>query len=416
MQILSLEAQAVSRSAVRLALFALIATAAGCDKVALLAPTGSTVTLSISSTTVGANGTAEILATVIEAAGTPVHNGTEVRFQASVGKVDPPVARTENGVARTTFLANGASGTARIIAFSGGATAEAAEILVGGAAVETLTLRTQPSSLPVTGGQVEVIATAVDASGNPVAGAPVVFSANAGTLNPSQAPTDTNGQARTTLTTSRETEVTASVAGVSAEATISLLAQPTVTLAATPPTPAVGMPVTFTITPATTAAGSALRTVTFDPGDGSGPRTLGNGVTSFTHIYEREATYTARAIATDVSNQTGEATTVLRAVRVLPTVTITTPGGGAVVNSPAVFTINSTPGTTPTAGPPIDYVRVTFSDGRSYDVGPGSRTIERTFGTTGNFTVTATAYDVAGTGVQTQAAFVVRSSGFGGFP
>ena len=320
----------MSRSAVCLALGVLLTTAAGCEKVALLAPTGSTVTLSISSTSVGANGTAEILATVIEAAGTPVHNGTEVTFQASVGRVDPPVARTTNGVARTTFLANGASGTARIIAFSGGAAAETVEILVGGAAVNTLTLRAEPSSLPVTGGPVSILATAVDLSGNPVAGAPIVFSANAGTLNPTQMATDANGQARTSLTTSRETRVTASVAGVTAEATVAILEQPTVTLSANPPTPAVGMPVTFTITPAATAAGSALRTVTFDPGDGSGPRTLGGGVTSFTHIYLREATYTARAIATDVSNQTGEGTIVLRAVRVMPTVTITTPGGAVI--------------------------------------------------------------------------------------
>lgn len=402
----------MSRTAVRLALFALVTTAAGCDKVALLAPTGSTVTLSVSSTSISANGTAEVLATVIEAAGTPVHNGTEVTFQASVGTVDPPTARTENGVARTTFRANGASGTARIIAFSGGAAATEVEVLVGGAAVNALTLRTEPSALPVSGGPVEVIATAVDTSGNPVVGVPVVFSANNGTLNPSQATTDGNGQARTTLNTSRETRVTATVGSVTAEATIAVLAQPTVTLTANPPTPAVGMPVTFTITPATTAAGSALRNVTFDPGDGSGPRTLGTGVTSFTHIYQRESTYTARAIATDVSNQTGEGTVVLRAARVLPTLTISTPPGGAVVNQPAVFTFNSTPGTAPTAGPPIDTVRVTFSDGRSYDLGPGSRTIERTFGATGNFTVTATAFDIAGTSVQTQAAFVVRTGTF----
>ena len=394
----------------------MVATAAGCDKVALLAPTGSTVTLSVSSTSLSANGTAEILATVIEAAGTAVHNGTEVRFQASVGKLDPPVARTEGGVARTTFLANGASGTARIIAFSGGATATEVEILVGGAAVETITLRTQPSSLPVSGGPVEVIATTVDASGNPVGGVMVVFSADAGTLNPTQVATDASGQARSTLNTSRETRVTASVGGVTAEATVSVLAEPTVTLAANPPTPAVGMPVTFTITPATTAAGSALRTVTFDPGDGTGPRTLGNGVTSFTHIYEREATYTARAVATDVSNQTGQATVVLRAVRVRPTLTITTPAGGAVVNSPAVFTINSTPGTCPRLARPSNSCgcrSVTAAASMSGLVRAlSSEHLERR----ATYTVTATAYDAAGTTVETQAAFVVRSGGFGGLP
>jgi hypothetical protein len=396
----------VSRSAVRLALVALVATAAGCDKVALLAPTGSTVTLSISTTSIGANGTAEVLATVIEAAGTPVHNGTEVTFQASVGRVDPQVARTENGIARTTFHANGASGTARIIAFSGGAAATEVELRVGGAAVETITVRTEPSALPVTGGPVEVVATAVDVSGNPVVGAPVVFSANAGTLNPTQVVTDANGQARTMLTTSRETRVTASVAGKTAEATVSLLAQPTITITANPPLPIVGMPVTFTITPATTAAGSALRTVTFDPGDGSGPRNLGVGTTTFAHVYGRAGSYTARAIATDVSGQIGEATAVLQAVRVLPTVTITVSTGfGGTVSSPATFTINSSPGP---GGPPIDVVQVSFApSGGSYEVGPGQRTLVVSF-SPGAKTATATVYDTAGTSAQTQIAFVVQ--------
>ncbi|HUE90392.1 MAG TPA: Ig-like domain-containing protein [Vicinamibacterales bacterium] len=398
----------MSRSSVRLALVALVATAAGCDKVALLAPTGSTVTLSISTTSIGANGTAEVIATVIEAAGTPVHNGTEVTFQASVGKVDPPVARTENGLARTTFLANGASGTARIIAFSGGAAAEAVEIRVGGAAVETITVRTEPSSLPVTGGPVEVTATAVDASGNPVTGAPVVFSANAGTLNPQQVSTDANGQARTTLTTTRETRVTATVAGKTAETTVSVLAQPTITVTPNPASPIVGMPVTFTITPATTAAGSAIRTVTFDPGDGSGPRNLGVGTTSFAHVYSRAGTYTARAVATDVSGQTGESVTVLQAVRVLPTVTITPPTSltGTVPRNSATFTINSSPGT---GGPPIESVRVSFNpSGGSHEVGgPGQRTLTVTFASTGTHTATATVYDTAGTSATTQIAFVV---------
>src|SRR5687767_6196846 len=123
MRLLYLEVPAVSRTTTWLSLFALIVATAACDKVALLAPTGSTVTLSISSTSVASNGTAEVIAAVIESSGTPVHNGTEVTFQASVGQVDPAVVRTEGGIARTTFRANGASGTAIITAFSGGARA-----------------------------------------------------------------------------------------------------------------------------------------------------------------------------------------------------------------------------------------------------------------------------------------------------
>jgi hypothetical protein len=395
----------VSRSAVRLALFALVATAAGCDKVALLAPTGSTVTLSVSTTSIGANGTAEVIATVIEAAGTPVHNGTEVTFQASVGKIDPQVVRTENGIARTTFLANGASGTARIIAFSGGAAATEVELLVGGAAVTTISIRAEPTSLPVTGGSVEVTATAVDASGNPVAGAPVVFSADAGTINPAQVTTDATGQARTTLTTSRETVVTAAVAGQTAEATVSVFALPTINVSHTPATPVVGMPVTFTITPATTTGGSALRSVTFDPGDGSAPRNLGTGTTTVSHVYTRQDTFTARAVATDVSGQIGEGIDVVHPIRVQPTVNITMTGSGLT----RTFTITSNPGT---GGPPIESVHVAFSpDGGSYEVAPGQATLPVQFGSAGLKSATATVRDSAGTSVTRQFAFEVTAGG-----
>ena len=49
--------------------------AAACDKVPLTAPTGSTVTLFSNTTIVPVNGTAEITATVIEAAGTVAQTG-----------------------------------------------------------------------------------------------------------------------------------------------------------------------------------------------------------------------------------------------------------------------------------------------------------------------------------------------------
>ena len=52
--------------------------AVACDKVPLLAPQESTITLSSASTVVQANGTTEIRATVIEPSGTPVQNGTTV--------------------------------------------------------------------------------------------------------------------------------------------------------------------------------------------------------------------------------------------------------------------------------------------------------------------------------------------------
>src|SRR5947208_11013944 len=95
--------------------------AAGCNKVPLLAPSGSTVTLSTNTPIVQANGTAEIRATVLESSGTPVQNGTTVTFSTNLGSVSPTDARTFNGVATTQFIPNGQSGTAKIIATSGNA-------------------------------------------------------------------------------------------------------------------------------------------------------------------------------------------------------------------------------------------------------------------------------------------------------
>src|SRR5437868_6118452 len=89
---------------------------AGCNKVPLLAPSGSTITLAANSSVVQANGTAEIKATVLELSGTPVQNGTTVTFSTNLGVVSPSDARTVNGVASAQFIPNGQSGTAKIMA------------------------------------------------------------------------------------------------------------------------------------------------------------------------------------------------------------------------------------------------------------------------------------------------------------
>src|SRR5262245_40911310 len=123
-----------SRPTLRLLLFFALVVAAACDKVPLLAPTQSTIALTIRSTTIPSNGTAQVIASVTEQAGTPVHNGTTVTFTGSLGRFDPPAALTDNGVAVTTFHANGQSGTIKIGAVSGSAKATEIEIRIGGAA------------------------------------------------------------------------------------------------------------------------------------------------------------------------------------------------------------------------------------------------------------------------------------------
>ncbi len=78
-----------------MAIFA-FAALASCDQLPLTAPTESIITLNVSTTVVPINGSAEIIASVTESAGTPVHNGTVVTFTSSFGTMEPR-ERTDPG-------------------------------------------------------------------------------------------------------------------------------------------------------------------------------------------------------------------------------------------------------------------------------------------------------------------------------
>jgi len=117
-----------------LALLVIAATAA-CDSTPLTAPVASTISISALDTKVLPGGSTEVTAVVIEEAGTPVHDGTQVRFTATLGRVEPETATTHDGVARATFTAGSTAGTAKVTASSGAAAAgdlgNVVEITVG---------------------------------------------------------------------------------------------------------------------------------------------------------------------------------------------------------------------------------------------------------------------------------------------
>ena len=150
-----------------------------CDKVPLLAPTGSVITLFATAATVPSNGSMEIVATVIEqgtastttpvpanggtgtgttatstpGAGTPVHNGTVVTFTTTIGRIEPSEARTDNGQVRVRFHADGQSGTAVVTAFSGGASGKLENLKVGSAGGRAHPLECEPSGAGLLGRQ-----------------------------------------------------------------------------------------------------------------------------------------------------------------------------------------------------------------------------------------------------------------------
>src|SRR5712691_9177221 len=126
------------------ALGVLAMTTIACQRVALLAPAGSTITLTTLATTLPLSGTTNLIAQVIEPAGTPPQRGTLVTFTTSLGTIEPVEAETDpGGRVLVTFNAGTKSGTATITALSGGVTTGATgaiKIAVGAAGVSSIAL------------------------------------------------------------------------------------------------------------------------------------------------------------------------------------------------------------------------------------------------------------------------------------
>ncbi len=348
------------RRAILFTLLVPFALAAGCDKVPLLAPTGSVINLFPQTNTVAPNTTVTIVATVIENGvassgsgpssgtssrtgnGTPVQNGTLVTFTTTLGHIEPSEARTHNGSVSVQFITDNASGTATITAYSGGASAQTT-LKVGNAAVKTVNVTTTPQSLGSSGGSVQVQASVEDDGGNPLPGIPVTFSTDKGSVSPSTVTSDANGVATATLTTTATAKVTATVGAVTSTAatvTVNAFGLSGFTVTSTSAI-AAGVPVTFTVTPTT---GANLSNVIVNFGDGrSTPLGPISAQQTVQHAYCSAGAFTATASVTDAGGGTGSlSTTVL--VGSLP-VSLATQGS-LTVGSPVTFTAsfgNATP-------------------------------------------------------------------------
>src|SRR4030095_10361241 len=154
------------------AVFAVLSLTIGaCQKVPLLAPSGSTITLTAGSTALSVNVTTDIIAQVLEAVGTPPPDRTRVACTATLGSIVPWEARTNGGRVTVKFGAGTANGTAIITASSGAASASganAARVAVGTAAVGRVGVSANPTLLPSTGGLSTITSTVIDINGNPL--------------------------------------------------------------------------------------------------------------------------------------------------------------------------------------------------------------------------------------------------------
>ena len=373
-----------------------------CDSVPLTSPTGSTISISIDKNVLPLNGQATVRAVVMEVSGTPVHNGTMVTFTHTIGSVNPPEAPTVNGIATSTFLAGTSSGTGIIHAFSGPArtgsgnsSSGGVEVKIGAAAAGSMAVSAVPNSVSQSGGTVTVSALVLDSANNPLPGVSVLFTTSNGTLSSTTALSDSNGIARTTLTTTQTATVTAIAGAAKGDTTVTVSAAPAITITA-PDTGSVGVPVAMTVA-VTGGANSSPRQVqslTLDFGDGtSETRTNVTGSVAFTHTYNQARGYTITATAVDVSGNTGIASDAIVINRAIPSVTLTPSDSTPQVNQSIGFTIAATPGT---GGPPIESL-VAFINGERVFSGSGSNgAFLHTFTTTGTYLVEVQATDAAG--------------------
>jgi hypothetical protein len=356
----------------------LLSVVAACDKVPLVAPTGSVISIFATANTVSLNSEIEIVANVIEngttattpttpgtgtpgtgtpgtgtpgtgtptpgtttttstGAGTPVQNGTLVTFTTTIGRIEPSEARTSNGQVRVKFIAGGQSGTATITAFSGGASGRLENLKVGAAGVERVLVTASPQTLGPGGGTSTITARVEDVSGTGLPGIPVTFSTDAGSFSNPTVTTDPSGNAQTVLNTSRASKVTVNVAGKTAEVNVGLNPRTGVSLAG-PTTPvSAGQPATFTVGVGTTAN---VRDVTVNFGDGD-QQSLGaiSGSTTVQHTYAEAGTYNVRATATEASGFTEQVATALTVLPGQPpAVTIQASNNNPTIGETVIFT------------------------------------------------------------------------------
>jgi hypothetical protein len=396
-----------------------------CEKVPLLAPSGSTIILTSSTNVLPVNGTADIVAQVLEAAGTPPHSGTVISLTTTLGSIEPADARTDvSGRVVVKFRAGVSNGAATITATSGGATTGttgAIRISIGTAAVASVSLSASPNPVSANGGVATVTANVIDMNGNALPSVPVRFSTTAGTLGASVASTDASGVAQTSLTTSAQATVTATVGAQgtttpppssgggtttppastgTASATIQVNVNPLPNVQITAPTGTLiaRTPLIFTITaqpgPNSTAQ---IRNVRVNFGDGDIVdlgAVSGTGIT-VAHQYDDDGTYQVRVTVTDTLGGETQAATVIVVQPQPPLgVTINCTKSGSLPPAGSGVTASCTATVTPSTATVSSYLW-NWGDGSPATTTTSNQAVHQ-YTAAGTFTVTVTVTTTTG--------------------
>lgn len=165
------------------------------------AETRPSLLISANPNTIDIGETATITIIARNADGSPVAQGQEIILTSDLGNVSPARPRTRaDGTATATLSSGNQAGTATVRAILGASEAASTTVTIRDVA-SSITLQAVPQTVPETGGTIELTAAVFNAQNQPLAGAPVTFLAQRGTLERRGAvPTDSTGQAENTLT------------------------------------------------------------------------------------------------------------------------------------------------------------------------------------------------------------------------
>src|SRR6185295_2152095 len=188
-----------------LCLLLTLATGLACDTASPVVPEGATLVLTVAPGTINSpTGTATVNAIVRTGNGTPVFRGTEVRFDTTLGSIEPLVTTNDQGVATATLRGDGRVGKATVRAIAGAIMPVTVDVLIG-TNVSNVSLQATPSTIslsgfPSGGKKIQLLALVRDDQGQPLAGANVNFSTEIGTLQSRGGFVRSNGQGAATDT------------------------------------------------------------------------------------------------------------------------------------------------------------------------------------------------------------------------
>jgi hypothetical protein len=159
-----------------------------------------TVLVSVTPSTIGLNGSAQVTVIARNADGTPVTSG-RATLTTTLGSLDNPSPTIRNGTATATLTAGTREGTATVTAIVGSSDAATTTVSIVLDAATAISVTANPASIPSNANSTVVVtATVTDARAQPVQGALVTFQSEVGRFTDnSSVTTDANGQASKTL-------------------------------------------------------------------------------------------------------------------------------------------------------------------------------------------------------------------------